>query len=145
MTWARTLTWTCLAAATLLGGCDAQVTSTYRGEPMVSIRGDIEVAPPPAPLGQVWGIANDVPPRLFLRSSERSEVPVPQRKSLRKIIKTRGSFPNDDAALKLLYLAIKNAGLPWRRGVEWTAAMGQFAIAFGARFRARADVAGGAR
>lgn len=35
--------------------------------------------------------------------------------SLRKIIKTRGSFPNDDAALKLLYLAIKNASLRWRR------------------------------
>jgi transposase-like protein len=35
--------------------------------------------------------------------------------SLRKIIKTRGSFPNDDAALKLLYPAIKNAGLRWRR------------------------------
>ena len=32
-------------------------------------------------------------------------------RSLRKIIKTCGSFPNDDAALKLLYLAIKNAGL----------------------------------
>ena len=43
-------------------------------------------------------------------------------RSLRKIIKTRGSFPNDDAALKLLYLAIKNAGLRWRRCVEWTAA-----------------------
>ena len=55
-------------------------------------------------------------------------------RSLRKIIKTRGSFPNDDAALKLLYLAIKNAGLRWRRGVEWTAAMGQFAIQFGPRF-----------
>jgi len=38
-------------------------------------------------------------------------------RSLRKIIKTRGSFPNDDAALKLLYLAIKNADLRWRRGV----------------------------
>ena len=55
-------------------------------------------------------------------------------RSLRKIIKTRGSFPNDDAALKLLYLAIKNAGLRWRRAVEWTAAMGQFAIQFGERF-----------
>src|SRR5246127_3027780 len=55
-------------------------------------------------------------------------------RALRKIIKTRGSFPNDDAALKLLYLAIKNAGLRWRRNVEWTAAMGQFAIAFGPRF-----------
>lgn len=55
-------------------------------------------------------------------------------RSLRKIIKTRGSFPNDDAALKLLYLAIRNAGLRWRRPVEWTAAMGQFAIQFGERF-----------
>jgi putative transposase len=54
-------------------------------------------------------------------------------RSLRKIIKTRGSFPNDDAALKLLYLAVKNTGLRWRRGVEWTAAMGQFAIQFGPR------------
>src|SRR6201993_955685 len=55
-------------------------------------------------------------------------------RSLRKIIKTRGSFPTDDAALKLLYLAIKNAGMRWRRGKEWTAAMGQFAIQFGERF-----------
>ena len=55
-------------------------------------------------------------------------------RSLRKIIKTRGSFPNDDAALKLLYLAIRNAGMRWRRSTEWTAAMGQFAIQFGARF-----------
>src|SRR6516162_5856689 len=55
-------------------------------------------------------------------------------RSLRKIIKKRGSFPNDDAALKLLYLAIRNAGMRWRRSTEWTAAMGQFAIQFGARF-----------
>ena len=49
-------------------------------------------------------------------------------RSLRKIIKTRGSFPNDEAAMKLLYLAIQNAGIHWRRPIEWTAAMGQFAI-----------------
>jgi transposase-like protein len=55
-------------------------------------------------------------------------------RSLRKIIKTRGSFPTDEAAFKLLYLAIKNAGVHWRRPVEWTAAMGQFAIQFGERF-----------
>ena len=34
-----------------------------------------------------------------------------RRRSLRKIIKTRGGFPNDEAALKLLGLAIKNAGV----------------------------------
>ena len=55
-------------------------------------------------------------------------------RSLRKIIKNRGSFPNDEAARKLLYLAIKNAKMRWRRGIEWTSAMGQFAIQFGDRF-----------
>jgi putative transposase len=39
-------------------------------------------------------------------------------RSLRKIIKTRGSFPNDEAAMKLLYLAIQNAGIHWRRPIE---------------------------
>jgi transposase-like protein len=60
-------------------------------------------------------------------------------RSLRKIIKTRGSFPNDEAATKLLYLAIRNAGIHWRRPVTWTAAMGQFAIQFGERFAGSAD------
>jgi putative transposase len=59
-------------------------------------------------------------------------------RSLRKIIKTRGSFPNDEAATKLLFLAIRNAGIHWRRPVEWTAAMGQFAILFEDRFPASA-------
>ena len=54
-------------------------------------------------------------------------------RSLRKIIKTRGSFPNDQAALKLLFLAIRNGGVRWRRPVESTAAIGQFAILFGDR------------
>ncbi|HWA89066.1 MAG TPA: IS256 family transposase, partial [Rhizomicrobium sp.] len=60
-------------------------------------------------------------------------------RSLRKIIKTRGSFPNDEAALKLLYLAIRNASVHWRRAIEWTAAMSQFAIQFEERFAASAD------
>jgi len=60
-------------------------------------------------------------------------------RSLRKIIKTRGSFPNDEAAMKLLYLAIKNAGVHWRRAIEWTNAMGQFAIQFGDRFPASSN------
>jgi putative transposase len=55
-------------------------------------------------------------------------------RSLRKVIKTRGSFPIDEAALKLLFSAIRNAGVHWRRPVEWTAAIGQFAILLGGRF-----------
>jgi len=54
-------------------------------------------------------------------------------RSLRKIIKTRGSFPIDEAAIKLLYLAIQNAGVRWRRAVAWTEAMSQFAIVFADR------------
>ncbi len=56
-------------------------------------------------------------------------------RSLRKIIKTRGSFPNNEAATKLLYLAIRNAGIHWRRPIESTA-MGQFAVLFGDHVRA---------
>jgi len=55
-------------------------------------------------------------------------------RSLRKIIKTRGSFPTDEAASKLLFLALRNAGVHWRRPIEWTTAMGQFAILFADRF-----------
>ena len=55
-------------------------------------------------------------------------------RSLRKIIKTRGSFPSDGAAAKLLFLAIRNAGVRWRRPIDWMAAMGQFAILFEDRF-----------
>jgi len=43
--------------------------------------------------------------------------------SLRKIIKTRGSFPNEEAALKLLYLALRNAAKRWTRPIAgWKAA-----------------------
>lgn len=59
-------------------------------------------------------------------------------RSLRKIIKTRGSFPTDEAATKLLFLALRNAGIHWRRPIDWTSAMGQFAILFENRFPASA-------
>lgn len=59
-------------------------------------------------------------------------------RSLRKVIKTRGAFPSEAAAMKLLYLAIKNAALRWKRPIAWTEAMSQFAILFGDRFPASA-------
>ena len=40
-------------------------------------------------------------------------------RSLRKIIKTRGSVLSDEAAAKLLFLAIRNAGVRWRRPIDW--------------------------
>jgi len=54
---------------------------------------------------------------------------------LRKIIKTRGHFPSDDAASKLLWLALRNITADWSRSVmEWRQAMNQFAIVYGDRF-----------
>ena len=54
---------------------------------------------------------------------------------LRKIIKTRGHFPSDDAATKLLWLALRNIMAKRSRNVrEWREAMNQFAIAYGERF-----------
>ena len=51
--------------------------------------------------------------------------------SLRKIIKNRGSFPNDEAALKLLYLALQNISRKWTMPIkEWKAALNRFAILF---------------
>jgi len=57
--------------------------------------------------------------------------------SLRKIIKTRGHFPGDDAALKLLYLALRNASKRWKMPIRnWRQALNQFAILFGDRLPA---------
>jgi putative transposase len=51
-------------------------------------------------------------------------------RGLRKIIKTRGAFPSDEAAMKLLYLALRNLGVHWKPAIEWRAAYAQFAIFF---------------
>ena len=54
---------------------------------------------------------------------------------LRKIIKTRGHFPSDDAATKLIWLALRNITADWgRAGHNWKAAMNQFAILYDDRF-----------
>ena len=54
---------------------------------------------------------------------------------LRKIIKTRGHFPNDEAATKLLYLALRNIVAKWRMpSHEWRAALPHLAVLFGERF-----------
>jgi putative transposase len=54
--------------------------------------------------------------------------------SLRKIIKTRASFPNDEAAFKLLYLALRNIAKKWTMPIpHWSQAMQAFAIIFEGR------------
>lgn len=55
---------------------------------------------------------------------------------IRKSIKTRGSFPTDEAATKLIYLAIRKFEKTGRKVREWFAARNQFAIMFDERFNA---------
>lgn len=51
--------------------------------------------------------------------------------SLRKVTKNRGSFPNDEAMLKLLYLALRNIAKKWTLPIrDWKAAMNRFSILF---------------
>src|SRR5258708_32136646 len=52
---------------------------------------------------------------------------------IRKTIKTRGHFPNDDAALRLIWLAIMRAKTNWRTCYNWTQAMAVLRIHFGDR------------
>ena len=53
----------------------------------------------------------------------------------RKIIKTRGHLPCDDAATRLIWLALRNITADWARASpHWKAAMNQFAILYEERF-----------
>jgi putative transposase len=54
-------------------------------------------------------------------------------RQLRKAIKTKGHFPHEEAARKLIYLAITNATPKWTRTAGWTKALLAFKIHFGDR------------
>jgi putative transposase len=54
---------------------------------------------------------------------------------LRSAVRTRGHFPTDKAALKLLYLVLNRTEREWRMPPrEWAMAKTQFAVRFGQRF-----------
>jgi len=55
---------------------------------------------------------------------------IPALSQIRKIIKTRGHFPTEDAARKLLYLAITKAETKWRQVLHWPSALAAFKIQF---------------
>jgi transposase-like protein len=56
-------------------------------------------------------------------------------RSLRKVIKTKGVFPDEASVFKLMYLAINNISKRWNRPVkDWKAALSRFAILFPDRF-----------
>jgi putative transposase len=56
--------------------------------------------------------------------------------TLRKFIKNKRSFPSDDAAFKMLYLAFERISKKWTMPIkDWKAAMGRFAIEFPEAFQ----------
>ena len=62
--------------------------------------------------------------------------------SLRKIIKNRGSFPSEEAAMKLLYLALKNVVKKWDTVQNWKSALNRFEILWGNRIKAALGTGG---
>ena len=54
--------------------------------------------------------------------------------SLRKAIKTRGAFPSEDAALKVMYLALRNLSAKWKYIQGWRNALNRFVVLWEARF-----------
>ncbi len=51
--------------------------------------------------------------------------------SLRKVVKNRGSFPNEESVFKIIYLALRNVSKKWTLSVKgWKAAMNHFSILF---------------
>ena len=56
--------------------------------------------------------------------------------SLRRVLKTKASFPNDEAVKKILYLAMRNIAKKWTMPIQnWNLAMNQFAILFEERIK----------
>jgi putative transposase len=54
--------------------------------------------------------------------------------SLREVLKNRGSFPNEEAVVKLVYLALRNISAKWNLPIrDWASAMNRFAIMFDGR------------
>ena len=52
-------------------------------------------------------------------------------RQIRKVIKTKGLFPSDDAAIKLIFLALQNASKKWTMPIrDWKQALAQFSISF---------------
>ena len=53
--------------------------------------------------------------------------------SLRKVLKGRGAFPNDEAIVKLVYMGLHHVAKRWTINCDWKAALNQLVILFGDR------------
>ena len=54
--------------------------------------------------------------------------------ALRKVLKGRSAFPNDESIIKVLYMGLQHVAKKWTQPIpEWKAALNQFVILFGER------------
>jgi transposase-like protein len=79
-------------------------------------------------------------PRLIAKGQKRFEgfdekIIAMYARGMRKVLKNRGHFPSEEAAGKLIYLALRNIVKQWKNPpTHWGAAAHQFALKFGERF-----------
>lgn len=75
-------------------------------------------------------------PEFIKRAIYTTNVIEASNRQVRKVIKTKGSFPNDDAVYKIVYLALQNAMKKWTMPIrDWPLALNQFFILFPNRCR----------
>ena len=80
--------------------------------------------------------AVEVSPDLIRKAIYTTNAIESLNRSLGKVTKNRGSFPNDESALKLLYLALRNISKKWTMPIrKWEQALNQFAILFSGRLK----------
>ena len=95
-----------------------------------------------AAIGKLWrrhwaGIAPQFAyPEEIRRAIYTTNVVESLHMTLRKVIKTRASFPNEESALKLLYLALRNIAQRWRPAPNWRTSLNHFLLLWGDRIEA---------
>lgn len=75
-------------------------------------------------------------PQEIRRSIYTTNVVESLHMTLRKVIKTRASFPSEESALKLLYLALKNVAQRWKATRDWRTSLNHFMLRYGDRIEA---------
>ena len=75
-------------------------------------------------------------PEFIKRAIYTTNIIEASNRQVRKVIKTKGSFPNDDAVYKIVYLSLQNARKKWTMPIrDWALALNQFFILFPTRCR----------
>jgi len=128
------------AVATALKGIYRAIDATAAEEALIAFEGGFWGKKYPA-IGQSWRRAwNEVVPFYAFPSDVRRILYTTNaiealNSKLRRAVRARGHFPNDEATAKLLFLVLNRTEKEWRMPPrEWAMAKAQFAVIFGERF-----------